>query len=103
MKETSFPAEGAKAPSGSKAKRENDVSDNRISQEGKNVNENTNKIGKMNETVSSITSVKAPSGSKAKLLDTVSYNRISQKGKMSSIMKKPRGKNTIIPDLLPIS
>ena len=57
MKETSFPAEGAKAPSGSKAKRENDVSD----------------------------------------------NRISQKGKMSSIMIKSRGKNAIIPDLLPIS
>ena len=57
MKETSFPAEGAKAPSGSKVKRENDVSDNRISQEGK----------------------------------------------MSNIMKKPRGKNAIIPYLLPIS
>jgi len=72
MKETSFLAEGAKAPSGSKAKRENDVSDNRISQEEKNVNENTNKIGKMKETTSSITHVKAPRGSKAKSLDTIS-------------------------------
>jgi len=35
MKEAAFPAEGAKVPSGSKAKREITVSDNGITPEGK--------------------------------------------------------------------